>query len=239
LNIAHLFFSPNGESEKIAKYFHSKLDGKLFNLTYSLTRSTYNFENEFDLIVLTIPVYSQQIPIPLRTFISKLKSKYVVINVTYGGFSYGNVLYDTYRKMRKARLIGYSITPVKHAYLSEDVQINFEVYDDIINRIHDQMFLDLKVTYRFKNIFARFFEKSRTHYNFTLIKNEQNCDSCLVCITKCPLNAIQKDLSIDLKKCIACGQCVKTCPKQVFKARYSKALKWYLNRKQKTNVIVQ
>jgi ferredoxin len=236
--ITHLFFSPNGESQKIANHFHNQLGGAIFNLTFEKTRQNFNFEKNYELIIFTLPVYAQQIPIPLRSFISKLKTKYLIVNVTYGGFSYGNVLYDVCKKMKNAYLIGYSITPVKHAYIDEKVAIDFHVYHQLIENIKTGNLTTMTIKYRFKNVFARFFEKTRTHYNFKLTFDETACNHCQMCIKTCPVNAIRKDYSVDLKKCIACGKCT-LCTQQAFKSSYSKALKWYLKGKRKTKIVIK
>jgi ferredoxin/flavodoxin len=238
MNITHLFFSPNGESRKIAQHFQNQLGGLLFDLTHLKTRQNFNLEKTYELIILTIPVYAQQIPIPLRTFISKLKTKYLIINLTYGGFSYGNVLYDVFKRTKNAHLLGYSITPVKHAYIEGKIDIDFNAYHQLIERIQNETLTPVSLKYRFKNVFARVFEKTRTHYNFKLTLNKAYCHECQQCINACPVNAIRSDYRIDLKKCIACGRCT-SCPNQAFKSNYSKALRWYLKRKRKTKIIVK
>jgi Ni,Fe-hydrogenase III small subunit/Pyruvate/2-oxoacid:ferredoxin oxidoreductase delta subunit len=42
--------------------------------------------------------------------------------------------------------------------------------------------------------------------------NKQNCQNCSACISICPTNAISKDISIDLGKCVFCGDCERECP---------------------------
>ncbi|EKE03925.1 MAG: NADH ubiquinone oxidoreductase, 20 kDa subunit [uncultured bacterium] len=41
--------------------------------------------------------------------------------------------------------------------------------------------------------------------------NQQNCTNCSHCISICPTNAISEDNSIDLGKCIFCGDCEREC----------------------------
>lgn len=47
--------------------------------------------------------------------------------------------------------------------------------------------------------------------------DHQLCSNCLNCSTICPTNAINSDLSIDLGKCIFCGDCEKECPDKALK----------------------
>lgn len=47
--------------------------------------------------------------------------------------------------------------------------------------------------------------------------NKQNCSNCQKCISVCPTNAINQDISIDLGKCIFCGDCERECPNESIK----------------------
>jgi len=46
--------------------------------------------------------------------------------------------------------------------------------------------------------------------------NENNCNSCDVCTTVCPVHAISIDdiATIDTELCIGCGLCASHCPAQ-------------------------
>jgi Ni,Fe-hydrogenase III small subunit/NAD-dependent dihydropyrimidine dehydrogenase PreA subunit len=46
------------------------------------------------------------------------------------------------------------------------------------------------------------------------IINDKECSNCLQCLQVCPAKAIaEKPLSIDLGKCVLCGDCERECPK--------------------------
>ncbi|OGI19994.1 MAG: hypothetical protein A2287_01360 [Candidatus Melainabacteria bacterium RIFOXYA12_FULL_32_12] len=47
--------------------------------------------------------------------------------------------------------------------------------------------------------------------------NQQNCSNCYHCLSTCPANAINEDHTIDLGKCIFCGDCERECPNNVIK----------------------
>ncbi len=47
--------------------------------------------------------------------------------------------------------------------------------------------------------------------------NKQNCSDCTKCISICPTNAISRDISIDMGKCIFCGDCERECPNNLIK----------------------
>ncbi|HDN73415.1 [Fe-S]-binding protein [Archaeoglobales archaeon] len=49
-----------------------------------------------------------------------------------------------------------------------------------------------------------------------IIKDEERCTHCGVCVSICPTRAIsfnvEKKVVIDTEKCIHCGACIKVCP---------------------------
>lgn len=47
--------------------------------------------------------------------------------------------------------------------------------------------------------------------------NQQNCTNCLHCVSICPTKAVGNDHSIDLGKCIFCGDCERECPDKAIK----------------------
>lgn len=47
--------------------------------------------------------------------------------------------------------------------------------------------------------------------------DKQNCSNCSYCLSICPTNAIDKNVSIDLGKCIFCGDCERECPNKAIK----------------------
>ena len=238
MNISNIYFSPNGETKKIAVYYYEKLGGTLVDFTAQSSRDTYDFKILHDLVILSIPVYSQNIPKPLRSILKMIKSTYVLINLTYGGFSYGNVLNETSKKLLSSTLIGYSITPVSHAYLESQIAIDLAKYDVLIQRIQNTDFHPVKPIFKIKNIFASVFEKRRTKMNYQLLFHPDRCIYCNQCILECPTQSIND--AIQFKDgCILCGHCVHICPTQAIEAHQSIYLKHYLKNKQKTSVIIR
>ncbi len=236
MRIIHAYFSPNGETKKIANHFHQQLGGVIVDL--SLNDHELMDSISDSLLILFCPVYSQQIPIPLRTILPLLKPKALVIMLTYGGFSYGNVLYDIKKMMKPVEVVGYAITPVKHAYIEQNIAIDFSLYHPIIERIQHEIYESTPIPYRMRNIFATFFEKKRTQYNFRLNFNRELCTQCGLCIKHCPTHAINSMLDVsDL--CISCGHCVSVCPEKAIDQRLSLGLRIYMLQKQKTSVIVR
>jgi ferredoxin len=51
----------------------------------------------------------------------------------------------------------------------------------------------------------------------SVLRNEERCTHCGVCITVCPTRAFTLDagtrkVSFDNNRCVACGLCIKACP---------------------------
>lgn len=237
MKIYNLYFSPTGNTERIANYFSDCLKVENIDLTKLINRDSLNIEKD-SLCILSIPTYSQSIPRPLRKCLAKIKSQYVVLNITYGGMSYGNMIYELRQRFKDSIIIGYSITPVTHSYLLNPVYIDLSKYDEIINRIRDKVFIPVKIKFKFKNIFARFFEKARTKYNYKIKYIPNLCTHCNKCIDNCPVNAIDMNHAIN-NECIRCGKCVLSCSSNALTNKLSFPLRLYLNKKVKTNVIVR
>jgi ferredoxin len=236
MKIYNIYFSPTRSTEKIANYFSSYIDMIDIDLTVPENRNSLQIESD-SVTVLSIPTYSQNVPIPLRNCLKKIESKSVVVNVTYGGLSYGNLVYEIMKLLPKSTLIGYSITPVKHSYLDKTPEINFEEYNILINRIKNQDFQERKAKYRVKNIFSNILEKWRTKYNYKIVYESSKCNQCNECIQKCPTTSINQDYKIS-KNCIRCSRCVTVCPNKALIAKISLPLKIYLLKKAKTNIII-
>jgi len=237
MEIVHGFFSPNGETKKVAQLFFNELGGKFVDLTLPQSRVDFRKLNA-DLYILSLPVYSKNIPRPMIKFISHVKAPLVYINLTYGGFSYGNVLNKIKKKLLVSKVIGYSITPVKHTYIDQKIEFQNIAYESAIKKLKSQSHDEVKIPYHIKNIFSSIFEKSRTRANLKLLVDLDLCDHCNLCIKECPAGSITQSIKI-LDSCISCEHCVHVCPKNAITSKKSRVLNYHLRKKQKTSVIVR
>ena len=58
-----------------------------------------------------------------------------------------------------------------------------------------------------------------------VLRNEERCTHCGACITICPTEAFELDMTTRQtkfydKKCIACGLCIKTCPPRAMELHF-------------------
>lgn len=238
MKMYNIYFSPTKNTEKIAKYFSSKLDVIDIDLANPDIREKYTTEED-SITILSVPTYGQNIPVPLRTCLYRIISKYVIINVTYGGCSYGNLVYSLKKKLPNSTIIGYSVTPVEHAYLARVVKIDYSKYDALINRVKNKEYNEVKVKFKFKNVFADFLEKERTIFNYKLSWDKDICNDCGLCIKKCPMKAIDENHKF-LDNCIICARCKTICPTGAIKGKMTGPIKLYFKlKKPKTSVIIR
>jgi pyruvate ferredoxin oxidoreductase delta subunit len=49
---------------------------------------------------------------------------------------------------------------------------------------------------------------------FKPVVNKEKCNECGLCAMYCPDNAIDEELTVDLRFCKGCGICANECPKK-------------------------
>ncbi|MCF7931750.1 MAG: 4Fe-4S binding protein [Acholeplasmataceae bacterium] len=237
--ITHIVFSPNGKTFEVASHFHRHLGGTLYDVTLQKDRDRFVFDQVYETAIVFLPVYSQAVPRPMRPFLKALKVKTLILNITYGGISYGNVCLEAKQAINPHFVLGYSITPVTHAYEANQVKIDYLCYQPLIKAIQEQRQGDVPIPFRFKNMFAPVFEKARTNHNIRLTIDHDTCTNCHLCQTLCPVDAIDQDLNIT-KACIRCARCHHICPEDAISMTPSKSLSFYLRHaKKKTDIIVR
>jgi len=235
-NIYNVCFSPNKETKQIADYYANQLGVPTIDITNPLTRNSLtNLSGDF--LILSIPVYSQNIPIPVRKTLLKFNFKFVVINLTYGGYSYGNILKSISNKLSNSTIIGYSLTPTKHSYIKNGVSLDFSVYNKLIERIRNKVTQAVIIPKRL-NIYPTFVEKLLTDITFRIKLDQNKCIHCGLCKQICPTNSITDDIVLP-KSCIKCAACVNVCPSNAIIGRKSLAVKIYFLKKKRTSVIIR
>jgi len=212
-----IYFSPSNETAKVNNYYLDKLSScEVYNITDFLTRVNFNFNIDIDFLILSFPIYSQDIPQEVKEFVNKIKGKYAVINVTYGGISYGNGLYKAGNilKSNGFKIIGASILSAKHSYSNIDYQINLNTLDAIIEKIESSSFNEINIGKQSKNILASIAPNFRSKLSVKAPNvNIDKCNRCTICQLRCPVKAIDDNLKIN-NKCIRCMSCVILCKNQ-------------------------
>jgi len=225
VNIVYCF-SGTGHSRIIAQYFASKLICDIVEIETIESIS----DKEYQTSVIVFPVYCQNIPIPIKTKISKIRANNFVLIATYGGISFGNVIQEA-SCLIDGKVIAAACIPMGHTYLNNTVEIDYSSLDPIFERINKPQNTIIQKCH--KNIFSNFFPTMRSHIGVKMKIND-NCNKCGLCEQRCPMKAIVNGKIGN--KCIRCLRCANNCPHNAIKVTYHPILSHYLSRKKDQEV---
>lgn len=236
MRINNIFFSASGNSAKVADYFGKALNiPEMEVVTLDITpfhsRESFDYSIWYDLVILSFPVYSQNIPTQIKNFLKKLQTRFIIFNATYGTMSYGNVLYEA-AKLTSGKVIGLSVLASNHTYINLDIKQDLEMLKPLVEKVkklnNGEEISEVCPPKRTKNIFASFLLKLRSYLGVKIIKTNQ-CNNCNLCSRLCPAASINNGV-ISSSLCIRCFKCVNCCPKKALKYKITKPLKWYLKK---------
>ena len=219
------FYSNTGQSKVIAEYLANQLEYPLVDIE---TECAKHYQN----LVLAFPVYCQNIPDVVKTFLKNVSVDNLTVVATYGKMCCGNVLYEIQRSYQNNIVVGAYI-PTKHSYIDNDSAFcDFDKLKPIVEKVKNPSYIQLPRLY--KNPLADIFPKLRSRFGLTIQKSA-DCSGCNLCAERCYFGAIQS--GITNRKCIRCLKCVESCPHHALKIKLGLPLKLYL-RKKKTNEII-
>lgn len=222
---AVVFYSNTSQSKDIATYFANQLGYPLADIE---TKCTEHYHN----LVLVFPVYCQNIPDIVKTFLKNISVDNLTAIATYGKMCCGNVLYEIEKSYHKNIVAGAYI-PTRHSYIdNDDAFCDFDKLKPIVKKIKEPSYVQFPKLY--KNPLADIFPKLRSRLGLTIQKSK-DCIECNLCAESCSLGAIQS--GITNCKCIRCLKCVEACPHQALKIKLGLPLRLYL-RKKKTNKLI-
>ncbi len=235
MKIVNVCFSPNGETRRIADYFTNQLNVEIHDLTLKPTRDKFNdFSGDF--LILSLPVYSQNIPVPIRDILPKFKFRFAIINLTYGGYTYGNVLREIGKSI-DSTIIGYSVSSTKHSYIGNEAMLDYSSFEPLIQRLKNQITEHVNVPKRVK-IYPSFLERWLTDITYRLSFNPDLCTKCGLCKSNCPTDSISPNIEFP-KTCIKCAKCVNICPTGAIQGKKSLFVQLYFLKKKRTGVIIR
>lgn len=221
------YFSGSGHSFAVAKKISQQLKCEITEIGGKNEKISTG-----ETSIIVFPVYCQNIPNPVKLFLQKNTSKYIVLIATYGKISYGNVLYEA-EKLVRGEVIAGAYIPMGHTFLNGDYSFDTSVLSPITERIKSPQRADIPKTP--KNPLSNIFPAFRSRIGVEIIKNK-HCNNCGICEINCPVQAI-KDSKINTK-CIRCLRCVTNCPQYALQYKNRLILKKYLEShyKEKTAV---
>ena len=214
------FFSGSGHSRAVAEYIAREFNTEHIEITDLTPAPAENIETA----VIVFPVYCQNIPAPIITFLKYISTPKVALIATYGGISYGNVLFETAR-MIEPTVTASAYIKTGHTYLGEPAEFDKSSLIEAIEKIKLGLPSDVKRSH--KNPFASFFPAWRSRVGVR-IKRLGTCTSCGQCAERCPMKAIKN--GIPDNKCIRCLRCVNECPNHALEFSLTSIMKYYLSR---------
>lgn len=229
-----IYFSPTNSTKDIAEYCSNFLNIPLVDLTSFKKIIFFDYSALYNNIIICFPVYSQNIPLPVKDILKKIKTKNIIFIATYGRMATGNVLYEA-TKYTNAKIIGAAYVPTKHTYKDNERFSDFYKLDNLLFKLKINDYREASIPKRKKNIFACFLPNMRSRIGVKL-KKTNNCTNCNICNQVCPTNSI---LNGEIKKtCIRCLSCLINCPNEGLDVSYLKPLRMYLEKDKLTQTII-
>lgn len=210
-------FSGSGHSLALSRALSEMLECKIAEIGFDSETSSNN-----DTAVVVFPVYCQNIPAPVKSFLKKMSAKHIVLIATYGKISYGNVLYEA-QQLVHGEIIAGAYIPMSHTFLDEDYTFNTRHLSSIVDRIKAPQKVQIPKTR--KNLLSNIFPALRSRIGVKLTKTD-HCNNCGLCETLCPMLAIQNGRIHS--ECIRCLRCVTNCPQKALQRKNRWILKKYL-----------
>lgn len=221
---AVVFYSNTGQSAKIATFLAEKLNFPEFDI-FSCE------ETIFTDLAIVFPVLCQNVPDPIKKFLSNVTAERLSIIATYGRIDHGNVINEA-KKFSRGKLVAAAYIPTKHTYLDEPCFNDFDALLPLVEKIKLPS-TEINVPKSKKNFFADIFPAERSRLGVKIIRTDA-CSKCGVCTINCPNHAILN--GVTNKKCIRCLKCVQVCPFHALQFKLSAPLKIYLRKKTNSDV---
>lgn len=217
-------FSATGRSLEAARFFADRLGVPVTEIEKG--------SMDTETAVVVFPVYCQNIPEPVKAFLTRLRVKNVVLIACYGRMHHGNVLMEA-EKLVSGQVIAAAYVPIGHTYLNEAAGVDTAALVPIMSRIRDPK--PAKLKREFKNPLADCFPTLRSQLGVKIERNDR-CTGCDICVRSCPMSDMRR--GIPGSSCIRCLRCVARCPVEALDVRYSLPLRLYLRKKKKNKTIL-
>jgi len=212
-------FSGSGHSFAVAKALSGMTGCEIREITCENEKTVQE-----EIAVVVFPVYCQNIPSAVRSFLRRLIAKYIVLIAVYGKISYGNVLYEA-QSLARGEIIAGAYIPIGHTFLRGDNSFCEDALLPVVKRISSPKRVCIPRTR--KNPLASILPAFRSRIGVKVWKNH-HCNNCGLCEKNCPAGAICKGMINS--KCIRCLRCAANCPQNALQHKNIWILNKYLER---------
>lgn len=175
------YFSGSGHSLEVAAFCAERLGARMI----SVERGMKCGKGERALLIF--PVYCENIPKPVKYFLRESRAKYLALIATFGGISYGRVLYEA-QKIFAGRVIAGAYVPTEHAYRRDGFRFDGDALEPFFEKLLCGE--EILIPKTPKNIFSDFLPAWRSRRGVKLIRSSA-CDGCGRCVTQCPTGAMR------------------------------------------------
>lgn len=222
------YFSATGHSEAVARYFAAALDAPLHAIG----------DGDPPLLataVVVFPVYCQNVPLPVKRFLPRLKAENIVLIATYGKMGYGNVLSDA-AALVQGRIIAGACFPTGHTYLEHDSWGDPAVLQPILERIQNP--LPVQIPTGRKWWLADILPGLRGRIGVRMTRTDA-CTACGICERLCPMKTMKPGKpGKPGKNCIRCLGCAENCPAHAINVTCHPLLRRYLRKPRQTDLVL-
>lgn len=215
-------FSGSGHSRAIAELLAAELQVPVLPLPAAQIPSDPKLR-----LVVVFPVYCQQVPAPVRSFLRALRMGALIPVAVWGCVSHGNVLREV-RRMVQIPVIAAAYIPAPHSYLPQTDRL---VPPDrgALSRLSAAVLregppAEVPLPHAFRNPFAGFFPAWRSRISVRI--HRHGCTGCGFCAAVCPVGAMKN--GVPGRRCIRCLRCVRSCPVGALSVSCSPLLRGYL-----------
>lgn len=213
-----IYFSPTSTSKKSAVTIARGLEGELNEIDLTLEENIKEMTfSRHDVVVFGFPVYAGRI---LPEALNRLKSFHgehtsCVITVTYGNRHYDDALLELFNVVSAQGFIPIAGAALVGEHTYGHIQVGRPDHDDLYR---DELFGSLVRLKLKDDNFSYVSVPGKYPYKDGTIKTKyhpdtnEKCNHCGLCVSQCPVNAIEKDCKTINDNCIGCFRCLKNCP---------------------------